>query len=402
MNFKTTYLAALTTTMLAASMPASAVDWGGYFRSGPGGTKKDASRACYGLAGEGLKYRLGNECDFYGEFALSETVKKNGIEYKALFMTNYYNGGTDIGHVKDSGFTGVPQMYVEGKGFDIAPEVKFWVGKRFLGRKDVHIVDQRFTELDGVGAGADAINLGGAKLGLAYFKTDGAANQPGDRVNVDVSDIGLNEGGKLRVLTTFVRGNFTGGKSGVGLTLQHDQAMFGGENTVWLQYAQGSADLKGTFGTLDASSGNKKARIVETMNWQSGPFGGQVIGLFQRDTLEATVGSVTNTTHVNSATLGGRVSYALMNNFKLVTEAGYSQKKPEGGATQKLSKFTFAPTLSLGPDFWSRPELRFYVTTAKWNAAANAAAGTNGIIGTAGDANKTSGTSYGFQAEIWF
>jgi maltoporin len=397
-KLKTTYLATLATTMLAASMPASAVDWGGYFRSGPGGTKKDTSRACYGLAGEGLKYRLGNECDFYGEFALSETVKKDGIEYKALFMTNYYNGGTDIGHVKDSGFSGVPQMYVEAKGLDIAPGVSFWVGKRFLGRKDVHIVDQRFTELDGVGAGADAINLGGAKLGLAYFKTDGAANQPGDRVNVDVSEIGLNEGGKLRVLGTFVRGNFSGGKSGIGLTLQHDQKMFGGENTVWLQYAQGSADLKGTFGTLDAGSGNKKMRVVETLHWQSGAFGGQMIALFQRDTADTGSGSI----NTNSATVGGRASYALMKNFKLVAEAGYSQKKPENSATQKLSKFTFAPTLSLGPEFWSRPELRFYVTTAKWNAAANAAAGTNGIIGTAADANKTSGTSYGFQAEIWF
>ncbi|MBL0729630.1 carbohydrate porin [Piscinibacter sp. HJYY11] len=400
MNFKPTYLAALAASMFAVSMPASAVEWGGYFRSGPGGTKKDVSRACYGLAGEGLKYRLGNECDFYGEFALSETIKKNDVEVKALFMTNYYNGGTDIGHIKDSGFSGVPQMYVEGKGFDIAPNVKFWVGKRFLGRTDVHIVDQRFTELDGVGAGADAIDLGGAKVGLAYFTTDGAtANQPGQRFNVDVSDIGVNPGGKLRILTNFVRGNFTGGKSGFGLTVQHNQSMFGGGNTLWLQYAQGSADLKGTFGTLDASSGNKKIRVVDSVNWQSGPFGGQVIGLVQRDTIEATGGS---TSKVTSATVGGRVSYALMKHFKMVAEAGYSQKKPDGAATQKLSKFTIAPTLSMGPEFWSRPELRFYVTTAKWNSAANAAAGANGIIGTAAEADKRSGTSYGFQAEIWF
>ncbi|HUG21691.1 carbohydrate porin [Piscinibacter sp.] len=56
---------------LFASTTAHAVDWGGYFRAGPGATKKDVSRACYGLNGPGLKYRLGNECDFYGEFLLS-------------------------------------------------------------------------------------------------------------------------------------------------------------------------------------------------------------------------------------------------------------------------------------------------------------------------------------------
>ena len=32
-------------------------------------------------------------------------------------------------------------MYAEGKGFDIAPNATFWIGKRFYGRADVHIVD---------------------------------------------------------------------------------------------------------------------------------------------------------------------------------------------------------------------------------------------------------------------
>ncbi|WP_235582370.1 carbohydrate porin, partial [Rhizobacter sp. Root16D2] len=56
--------------MLSATS-AQAVDWGGYFRTGPGATSKDSSRACYGLGGEGMKYRLGNEGDFYGEVLLS-------------------------------------------------------------------------------------------------------------------------------------------------------------------------------------------------------------------------------------------------------------------------------------------------------------------------------------------
>ncbi|MES1264363.1 MAG: carbohydrate porin [Variovorax sp.] len=97
---------------------------------------------------------------------------------------------------------------------------------------------------------------------------------------------------------------------------------------------------------------------------------------------------------------GGRGSYAVTKNFKLVAEAGYMEKKPEGAETQKLTKFTFAPTLSTGPGFWNRPELRLYVTTAKWNAAANAGAGLAGLTGL-GD-GKTKGTSYGAQAEIWF
>ena len=39
-----------------------------------------------------------------------------------------------------------------------------------------------------------------------------------------------------------------------------------------------------------------------------------------------------------------------------------------------LSKFTIAPTLALDKAFWSRPELRFYYTYARWNRAAQQAA----------------------------
>jgi len=115
--------------------------------------------------------------------------------------------------------------------------------------------------------------------------------------------------------------------------------------------------------------------------------------MFQQD--KSTAGG-----KVNSSTLGGRGSYAFTKNFKLLAEVGLSQKKPEASASQKLSKFTLAPTLSTGPGFWKRPELRLYVTTAKWNSAANAAAGAGGVTG-AGN-GKTSGTSYGAQAEMWF
>ena len=107
-----------------------------------------------------------------------------------------------------------------------------------------------------------------------------------------------------------------------------------------------------------------------------------------------------NSRKTDSATIGGRVSYALTENFKLLAEVGHSQKKPEGGETQKLTKFTFAPALTTGPGFWNRPELRLYVTTAKWNKAANAAAGLRGVTGL-GD-NATSGTSYGAQVEVWW
>ena len=118
---------------LAAAMVASqayAVDFDGYFRTGPGLTSKDAARACYNLGISGGHYRLGNECDFYGEFGLAQTGTTEGVAWKAKVMFNEYNGGTDVGTSASS----FEQMYVEGKGFDIAPGTNFWIGKRFYGR----------------------------------------------------------------------------------------------------------------------------------------------------------------------------------------------------------------------------------------------------------------------------
>ena len=97
-----------------------------------------------------------------------------------------------------------------------------------------------------------------------------------------------------------------------------------------------------------------------------------------------------------SASLGGRVSYAFTRNFKLVTEAAYSQYKPENAPTAKLAKLTIAPTLATGPEFFSRPEFRLYVTTAKWNGPAG------NVTGQAAFDDNTTGTSYGAQVEWWF
>ena len=403
---------AMHTLGLAAALTAtsaSAVDFDGYFRAGPGATSKNAARACYNLGITGGHYRLGNECDFYGEFGLTQTGTVEGVTYKAKVMFNEYNPGTDIGKSSSS----FEQMYVEGTGFDISPGTNFWIGKRFYGRADVHILDTFFVRMDGVGAGADMIAVGGGKLGFAYFSSDtgagfgdggtGTSTNPGNRLNVDLTELPVNPGGTLRVTGTLTQGHFdntTNGKgtTGFGLSLQHIQeiAAIGGKNTAWVQYAQGSAGLDANFGTMNAQSSVRKWRVVESATWQLGPFGGQAVALYGRHDKD----DINLTAKFNEASIGGRGSYAITNNFKLVAEAGYMQKKPEGSPTQKLAKFTFAPTLSTGPGFFNRPELRLYVTTAKWNAPANAAAGLAGLTGL-GD-GKTKGTSYGAQAEIWF
>lgn len=370
---------------------AHALDYTGYFRAGPGLTSEDASRACYALGGgsSGMKYRLGNECDFYGEFQLGQGFKTDGIDTRVTLMLNHYTGATD----NSSEGLKIEQLWAEAKGFDIAPEATFWIGKERGRRGDVHIVDTFFVEMLGVGAGAKGFTAGPGKLGIAFYKTDADAVHPGNRLNAEWVDITANADGKLNFFATLTDGDFEGGKSGAGLTMRHDQSNLFGvnglNNSLFVQYAQGSAGLNANFGDLTAGSKAKQWRIVESVNWQRGAFGGQAMLL----AASQTDGAGLRTT---SATLGGRVSYAFTRNFKLVTEAAYAQYKPENADTAKLAKLTIAPTLATGPDFFSRPEFRLYVTTAKWNSAAG------NVTGQAAFADKTNGTSYGAQVEWWF
>jgi maltoporin len=385
----------LAAALALAAGGAQAVDYTGYFRAGPGLTSGDASRACYALNGgsSGMKYRLGNECDFYGEFQLSQGFQKDGIDYKAVLMVNHYTGATEPAAGKnDDRKLNVEQMYAEAKGFDIAPDATFWIGRERGRRGDVHIVDTFFTEMLGVGAGFKGQPAGPGKLGVAFYRTDSDAAKPGNRVNVEYVGVPTGDGGALNVFGTATKGDFDGGTSGAGLTLRHDQKnLFGSglDNTLWVQYAQGSTALNSNFGDLSAGSAAKSWRIVESFALQKGVFGGQAMLLLASEKNGAGV-------KTDSASVGGRVSYGITKHFKFVTEAAYSQYKPEGGSTAKLTKITLAPTLSVGNGFWDRPEFRVYVTHAKWNDAAG------NVTGQAAFADKTSGTSYGAQVEWWF
>ena len=383
---------------LFAAGSAQAVDWSGYFRGGPAATNVSGkSRQCYGLSEPGLKYRLGNECDFYGEFTLSQPVKTDGIEYSANLMTNFYSPSTETD--LSNGKIGIEQAYVDIKGIDIAPKATFWMGKR-RDRNDVHIVDTFFVNMSGVGAGVRDLDAGPGKLAFSIYKTDNAGgNNGGARAHVDFYDLPVNAGGKLRVIGTVSATDSAGptatkGKAGGGLSVEHVQSNFlgwNGENHVWAQTVTGSTPLNQGFSSdlLSANGSNKGVRLVDSFTFQVGPLGGQTLALWQQT--KDTAGAKTS-----SSTIGGRVSYALTKNVKFLTELGISNKKPDGSASQNLTKLTVGPALSTGPDFWKRPELRFYVTQASFNKAA-AADLSNGL-----PTGKTSATSFGAQVEVWF
>ncbi len=392
MKLKYTLLAAAALTCFS-TMASAEFNFGGYFRVGPG--KIDGPNNCAGLGFVGGTYRLGNECGMYGELSLSHGAKVDGVDYKVTAMTNFYGqtiktvgGDTTFGQSgspANGALTRIQQLYVEGKGFDIAPEQTFWIGERFYGRADVHIADAFFVNMSGTGAGVDGLDVGLGKLNLAVFR--GGSNPVGTRVNADWTDIDVNPGGKLRVTATGTK--FKPGENGFGLSVQHNQAKIFGDvdNTAWIQFAKGSADRNQNFSGNVSSSDAKGFRIVESMTLGTGQLTGQAL-LVLGETRDKVGGS---TVKNKEFSLGARVGYAITKNFKLQGEAGTATWDPSNAPKQQVSKFTIAPTLTTGPDFYNRPELRFYVSSFKLNNAAALAQG-----------KKKTFSTVGFQAEVWF
>ena len=64
------------------------IDFGGYFRSGFGTSSGGGKESCFGLAGASAKYRLGNECETYGELAFGGEAYKgqNGLSVRINTM----------------------------------------------------------------------------------------------------------------------------------------------------------------------------------------------------------------------------------------------------------------------------------------------------------------------------
>jgi maltoporin len=383
------------------STAASAVDWGGYVRVGPG--QKQASgdgQRCFngaGIAapGHGGIGRLGNECNTYGEFGLSQVMDAGGVKYKGLLMTNFFNPGSDIGDGVTT--TKVNQIYVEGKGYDIAPNQTFWIGRRFYHRADVHFDDSFYVNMTGMGAGVDEIPVGLGELSLAVFRTDDSVagvSNPITRFNIDWEKAQVNPGGTLRITGVGTKAKGTGGENGSGVSVQHIQVLQGGPsatsvptlaNTAWLQFAKGSAALNMGSGNATDGSDVKQWRIADAITLARGAITGQALIAYGRIKSNAT-GTL------KDFSVAGRVAYALTNNFKLQGELGHDRFTPDVGEKQNVSKFTIAPTLTVGSDFYARPELRFYASHFSFNDAYRIANGQT----------KKSKSAVGFQAEVWF
>jgi maltoporin len=390
----------------------------GYFRAGFGVSGEGGRQVCFQTPGSYSKYRLGNECDLYGEFLFSGPayVGDNGVVANANVMFNVYiptttegypdrfvPGRGELGH--DIHF-GTNQFFFDFQGLKFLGEgTKAWIGRRFYKREDVHVTDYFWWNASGLGGGIEDIPVSGSlKLSYAAFVVDGPGddsdgmpetpNLP-DRTSLGIRNdlrlygIPVHPGGEL-VLGVNAIANLSDneeGNPGFSGTAMLVEKVLGGTSKTAVQYGIGSAvSSNGVIGSLTQSTDQNFIRVVENFDFQASPkLGGQVTGVFDR-----TDNGTAAQTWISA---GGRLSYAVHDNAQVMFDAGFDTVKPEVGDRRNLFKVGIAPAISAGPGYYSRPQLRVFATLAYWNDAARAAGVDSGGIYT--ETDKKFGATFG-------
>ncbi|WGS45338.1 carbohydrate porin [Burkholderia sp. JSH-S8] len=383
----------------------------GYMRAGVG-TSDGHSQACFQLPGAQSKYRLGNECQVYGELEIDQTLYKfaNGMQLSAVGMASLVN---DLDRTPtfdgNHGRIRMPQSYVQLTNFPGLDDMRIWFGRIYYRRNDVHMNDFYYWNPSGLGAGIENVPLGGGlKLSYGLFRED-YIDVPNyaTRHDLQLSGVRPNPGGELQFGLSYIparapvlnaSGVMQDAHSGWSVTVQHVQTnLLGGKNKLAFQYGVGPGTGLGYTGTLTNDTRYKSIRVLDAFDWQATrDFGGQVVGIWQRD-IAPSGGSQT------WVSMGVRPVYAFTQHVKLQGDLGHDRVTPSGGPTRTLLKASVALTLAMDRSFWSRPEFRVFYTYARWNKAAQDAAApgdplsTTGVFGTS-----RSGSTVGAQAEWWW
>ncbi|NWB27711.1 maltoporin [Pseudomonas gingeri] len=386
---------------------AQALEFAGYLRSGLGSSVNSSSQSCFQLPGAQSKYRLGNECEQYAELELRQDLLTldDGSVFSVDAMASLYNKyDRDLRFQGDDhGSARMPQMYAQWSNLPSLNGGSLWAGRRYYKRNDIHISDFYYWNQSATGGGIEDVRIGDLKYSYAFSRKDNLYQKDYiNRHDFNVAGFKTNTDGELEFGFSYIDApQRRDTHQGWAITAQHVQKNFlGGKNKFALQYGEGPGTGLGYTGDPHLDTSNKSYRAVEFFDWQVTPrFGGQVEAVYQKDIRP-------DGQDQTWMSLGVRPSYAITEQFKLVTELGHDQVEAPGG-TRKLSKFTFAPTWSpKGPDFWARPEVRLYYTYASWNKAAQRAANElaagSALSDTGAFGNALNGANFGVQVEYWW
>ncbi len=441
------------------------VELHGYARSGVGRSSEGGEQVSFGvvdLAGAGSPgFRLGNEVDNYMELGVDvRAYEKAGTTFKlharptfrewynerdASANTSGGNSGNNVNQKVLLRETWGEATGIFGSGSDAFKDATVWVGRRFYQRHDVHMVDYYFWNNSGDGCGLEGVNLGFAKFHYAYIQqdfgninsfklTDNAGNAIGPSHpysdphgelvmtshDFRLTDIETNTNGSfslgLQLQKTANKTNNTGNRNGGWrVDAMHKQGgILGGDNTVAVNYSVGSP-VWGWY-SYERDDKNKAWEVLDQFFIQpSKQFGMCVFGIYRnRNVVTDAVSTGTKGTQ-KSFMLGARPMWFFTEHFSVAAEVGYEQQKSTdwftpavGGVeagyvtTKHLTKETLSAVWSPQSSWWSRPQLRVFVTNAQWDTSGTQNPWNGAYSPTNFAADKKSGMTYGAQVEAWW
>jgi maltoporin len=397
----------------------------GYFRSGYGLNSRGGQQVAFQAPGADAKYRLGNEAETYGEFIFvnnwlnpEHNHDKAWLKTEVMIQANTTNSASYANFLGNNGNDRfrLREAFVRGGHIlESQPDAKFWAGERYYRRQHIEINDFYPLDMSGYGAGIEDWNLRIGKMSVAYLAAarPDIVTQNGNyaKSNIDVRfydlkgpfglwafwfDFAAAKGGTTQTAAIIPTSN------GYAFGLRYQRLEWhGGYNTFSVQYGKGAAS---NFSTSIEDphpflKSSEKLLIAEHLLFQPNDrFAIMPIFIFQRKR-DGLPGHGFN----DWASFGVRPEIFFNKYISLAFEGSFDHT--EGFVTTQaedrlfdgwLRKFTIAPQIGAGRQFFSRPVLRAFLTYANWSN------GFRGFVGGVPFEDRTNGLTYGLQAETWW
>ncbi|MGA9641840.1 MAG: carbohydrate porin [Terriglobales bacterium] len=394
----------------------------GYFRSGYGLNGVGGQQVAFEAPGAEAKYRLGNEAETYAELIfVNNWVNPDHNSDKAWFRSEFMveaNSTNSQSYTNFANGTGNDQYrfreaFVQaGNIFESQPNAKFWAGERYYHRQHVDIDDFYPLDLSGYGAGVEDLDLRIGKLAVAFLNAARpdivTSNGNLAKSNIDVRlydlkgpaglwagwfDYATSKGGSTPTGTVPTTDGYAFG-------LRHQRLEWhGGYHAFSIQYGTGAASNFSSpgNGTTIANptpyiNHSKQLLVTEQVVFQANDrFAVMPIFVFQR-TKDGNPQHDWN----QWVSFGARPEVFFTDHISVAFEAGFDHTHSPGQYDGWLRKYTIAPQIGAGRKFFSRPVLRAFLTYANWSD------GFRGLVGGTPYLNRTSGLTYGVQAEHWW
>src|SRR6266496_2013297 len=392
----------------------------GYFRSGYGQNSAGGQQVAFQAPGAGAKYRLGNEAETYGEFIfVNNWLNPDHNSDKAWFHTEVMleaNTSNSASYANFNSSTANDQFRLRevfvraGNLFESQPDAKFWAGERYYRRQHIDISDFYPLDMSGYGAGVEDLNVRFGKLAVGFLSgarpdiTTQNGNYAKSNIDLRLYDVKA-PGGTAAFWFDFAnsRGGTTSTaaliptSNGYAFGFRHQRLEWrGGYHLLGIQYGTGQASNFSTSIDDPTRFVNSTARFLLTEQILFQPndrFAIMPIFIYQR-TKDG------NPQHPwqQWVSFGARPEVFFTKYLSLAFEGGFDHTHSEIAPTYDgwLRKFTIAPQIGAGRKFFSRPVLRAFMTYANWSD------GLRGFVGGIPFQNRTSGLTYGVQAETWW